>query len=1032
MNANTSSPFRAVRRIRPWFALPIIACIALIGSHLIPVANAVALGSEPSRQANSGTQPCDSVFVVLVILRADRPTDYHQFEAHKSATQSGTYTKQSTVNDDVSPAAITNLPDGWYKIRGRRCSDSARTECGAWTAFTDALHVPAYAAPTISKLTVSGNADDMTVSFSRSNDSSVTSHHYVIELQRAESASGTFASDKTASAASSPVTFEGIDRSKVYKARGKRCKTVLANACGPWSALSSVWDAPSPPSALTLSLTNDNSLSATYTRSTTPNATTHYYQFKLVRSETASGTYADYGDIESTTLAASATASQSFGDVHTGYHYKAVGRRCSTATADCGEWSSTFQPTAMNVPFTTRAPWSVSSTSLSTEGDDITVNLSSGSSDGPSGQTADPGTTPDVSYHVAELRRSKTSSGTFTHYAFSNASASRVTFNDVDTGWYYKARVRACAAALRKLCGSWSDLSASLHVPIPDWPALSAPTLSPSGDGLLRASFNLPSSAFNYILTLESSQAEGQFRTSNSVTLDSASTTAHVFSNLKPGSELLYRSSLKACEKRTNGRCDQAVMSASTRLPLLVVGSLSLSGYELGMQMTVSITVNYIPSNMNFSVTSTGSKLRFNSCNDDPNDDVADGLTEVSDTVKRSSTGSDKITRSAFACDLGNASLVVRLKSGNVVFHSAVKTASLTKVKRPENVFANGHTAAASLKGDVAFRFDPITSPTSFEIDYENIENEDTGRVRVGAGVDGIPNLTVAPQSSGLDSVVISNALELEMTYEVKLRTVRNGKKSDWSESVYVFPTKTQPTYEDRAADIPLVGFLPDFSYEYTICEILFPSDTRATWVRDIEAGLKKWETFVRWNVSGDSSNFANMITVKRDASPSECVVATAQTTPWSGTTEIRYEKNHAFIKLACQTTSFAPAACTYDPRPDTPLVIQPTPVLNPTELARLEGVHAPYMIFNGTHPYTPGDSGRHDCPNVEFGAVHEAGHVFGLDHPNIMKLGTIMRDVVPYSGHICVPTAADVAAIMAIYQTISAQRESEESDEED
>ena len=1066
---------------------------------------------------------------------SDGSTSYYEFEAHKSATQSGTYTKQSTVNDDVSPAAMTNLPEGWYKVRGRRCVDSSRTECGAWSALTSSavqitqsappptaltltlsgdndleltytqsswtgqtthfyefellrsetssgtygeyeddsdraspldfddvhtgyyyrargkrcasagtscgswsslspqLNVPAkttYTAPTLSTPTVSGATDDMTVGFSKSTVSALRRHHYVIELHGADSASGTFASDKTASATSSPVTFEGIDRSKVYKARGKRCETKSANACGPWSAFSSVWDGPSPPSALTLSLANENSLSASYTRSTTPTATTHYYQFKLVRSETASGTYADYGDIESTTLAASSTAYVSFDAVHTGYHYKAVGRRCRTSSADCGEWSSISGATALNVPVTDESAPSIS-TSKSTEGDDISVSFPDDSENGPSGQAVSPGVLPDASYYVVELRRATTSSGAFQYYDSSTAGSSDsptdVTFTDVNPGWFYKARARACAGTARKLCGAWTVQPSALEVANPTgFPSLMAPTVKPTGNGALTAELTLPSSLYIYVVALESSKTGRTYTTISSKALTSIAETWE-FAGLDPTAELFYVVALKACQKSSRTSCDTAVKAPSIRIPVITLSASDLTDVDLGTASEISVSAKYLPTDKDFKFVATkagvghranAGVLKFDACaGSDSVDSDEQGI-----TGRPASAGPEIF--SPIGCNQGTDIVTVALKSGTTTYHFASKSITINStVPTPTEVIANGRTPSNNTRsqGWATIRFNQLAGATSYVIRYAVERERDSRAFLSKASVDDFAEVVVTPTAEG--ELRLTN-LTVHSLYKVQVRSVVNGEESNWSAATVVYPSSVSPKSHDHVADLILLGYLPSQHYEYTICDVSFPSND---WVLLIERAISKWEKAVVWEIDSPKGKVNIIRTTRQTRTSNACAESSSgNTTPWVGQMEVRMESG-ANWEMACGEATVASSCVNLQPHP----VPKPGDMTKP-ELRSLDGDYSPYMVFNGNRD----DDGELEaincsprvssvsmfsCPELESQATHEAGHVFGIDHP--LRGNTVMESIM-YSIYdereVTSPSVYDIAAMLSIYQNRS------------
>ena len=199
---------------------------------------------------------------------------YYLIQLQRSETSGGEYTDYPPpinghptppISASTSPAAMGKVHTAYYyKVQAQRCETSARTNCGSWSTPSSAVNVPATsaAAPTLMALTLSDH-DNLSVSFTRASSAprSPPATH-AVQLLVSESRSGTYTPGVTGTSATTAVKFSNVKTNKYYKARGRSCADTAGKLCGPWGAMSSSVNVPTPTfpalTAPTITASTDN------------------------------------------------------------------------------------------------------------------------------------------------------------------------------------------------------------------------------------------------------------------------------------------------------------------------------------------------------------------------------------------------------------------------------------------------------------------------------------------------------------------------------------------------------------------------------------------------------------------------------------------------------------------------------------------------------------------------------------------------------------------------------------------------------
>ena len=161
------------------------------------------------------------------------PPHYYQVEIYRSDSESGTYSllPGGPVNTSDSPAGFDDQDKGyWYKARGRNCLSGARTGCGEWSDYGNALELP-LSAPTGVILSLKpGDEDDLRVSFTRSGPP----HHYQVELFQ-KFTWGHIRRGLPKGSTGEAVDFADQVQGRSYSAQVRSCRTAGYTVCSEWS-----------------------------------------------------------------------------------------------------------------------------------------------------------------------------------------------------------------------------------------------------------------------------------------------------------------------------------------------------------------------------------------------------------------------------------------------------------------------------------------------------------------------------------------------------------------------------------------------------------------------------------------------------------------------------------------------------------------------------------------------------------------------------------------------------------------------------
>lgn len=244
------------------------------------------------------------------------------------------------------------------------------------------------------------------------------------------------------------------------------------------------------------------------------------------------------------------------------------------------------------------------------------------------------------------------------------------------------------------------------------------------------------------------------------------------------------------------------------------------------------------------------------------------------------------------------------------------------------------------------------------------------------------------------------SGLTLDRLYFVQVRAVNRYGESDWSDTVYTYPTRV-PYPKRRNAphsydNLEVVGIVPILGYRaavaggsvgrypYMICEATLSGDESRARLqkRQIRAGIETWQSATEHVTSSHSVGSCGR-----------------------GRFNYVYLADAAELRKYCSSRG-ATIACA--PSHPDPLGTASGAVLT-TIIYIGQGVStAPLNALTATLPGS--------CSRLLRIAMHETGHAFGLFHPAEKHPNkSVMR--MP-ADSLCAPTAYDVVAIQAIYQS--------------
>lgn len=264
--------------------------------------------------------------------------------------------------------------------------------------------------------------------------------------------------------------------------------------------------------------------------------------------------------------------------------------------------------------------------------------------------------------------------------------------------------------------------------------------------------------------------------------------------------------------------------------------------------------------------------------------------------------------------------------------------------------------------------------------------------------------------------------------YAIKVRAIGSSTSmtSDWSERIYTYPThepipvisRQLGTYDEISTSgnldtIRIAGYQQQIykgypaaiigNYIYIICTTtLTPSTNEANIIREITKGAEIWKS---------ATNVVTITKDNSDCTADELIIDKAQRS--TANNIIRFADSAETIQ-ACvlgQSTTAPPACVNHFPNP----LQSHSGVINITHIFILEDAGTANRTMSRNAIFTNNNiSITSNCSYLFQLTMHEVGHAFGLG--DLKARGESVMSNSLYD--LCDPTALDVVAIRAIYQS--------------
>ncbi len=976
----------------------------------------VTLSKAPAPSISSITlaNQDDLTVVYTVTAWANGSGDHYDFEIQRAETATGSFADYEDADTPSGmPHKFNNVHTGYhYKARGRRCSDDAATICGDWSGYSSAVNVPALDVQAPTSINVS-NPSLAAVRAAFTPGSSVLYH--VFEVGKSDTETGSFVyASATNVGARSPVTFSDLEAGKWYKARGKGCEDTDRKRCGAWAY---------SPDAVRVGGIAVTIGSGADGRSVIASLTLFsgfIYSLQLYGSDNNKD-WSDEGRLAFTPRVES-----------TGHRYKELVKEYYRAELSACKPGACVTHRSNTIAISKAPAPNISSIRLANE-DDLTVVYTIPNWTNGSGSVLD-----------FKIRRADSATGSFaTDYTDADTpSGMPHKFNDVHTGYHYKARARRCSDADLTICGDWSGLSSTVNVP-----ALSAPP-APTSVKVSIVSHVEVKGEFKhsvwpgrdveprYAFEVGKSSTEGgTYVYSDGKDVDAG--TSVRFEGLETGK--WYKVRGKRCYFPARKRCgswavsSEAVMTVAPDPKIKTTGSTSIL-VGAGIPTSIVVEATGLDQTKSYSIkfeSSTASSsaagvLKFSKCDAStmPDSDDAD--------VRAGASSSGKVSRDVFGCQIGVDRLTVRLIEGRNTVGTVRFPFTVHPVPAPTNLRADGDNRgfSDSVEFDIAWK--RVDGATSYQLRYGHAcsDRKTTCLSSVSTWTNPI---SVRGSSSPPYSVVIDSPdISFLTLYRVELKTERNGAISEWSPPVYVHP-RPSPTGLPIAT-MSFYGHQSDSEYSFRLCDDSFPDTAKndhQRWVDEILAGAGSWQESLNWREAdhGESRKFVSVVrdetqvdtSTGRDSCPQ--VRADSLLRLWllgatfwhfgpvnNSFAEIRFV-SRLMLKARCNAHSPNVTGCA--PHHNLPASL--TSLLHSGNRPIPDDVDV--LLHDNQEWMSERGSDEDMCTSLEQTVAHEIGHALGVSGLHSSLSGLLMSPTIP--GDVCGPRPYDVAAMLTNYQSL-------------